>query len=139
MWQFTKIRALVIDVLDQSISEPISRIMLARKYSIAEWLIPALNALAQRREPLRAPELHDLGLDFAAPVRVTPLSSAGLFTRVLAGRGMAGAPGVLFGHDLDRIEVRCDLPLPLQTDGEDLGDVTEALFEIERDAVTVLV
>ncbi|OBZ75083.1 hypothetical protein A0H81_05027 [Grifola frondosa] len=40
MWQFTQIRDLVIDVLDQSISEPISRIMLARKYSITEWLIP---------------------------------------------------------------------------------------------------
>jgi diacylglycerol kinase family enzyme len=81
----------------------------------------------------------ELGLDFAAPVRVTPLSSASLFTRVLAGRGMAGAPGVLSGHDLDRIEVRCDLPLPLQTDGEDLGDVREAVFEVERDAITVLV
>ncbi len=52
----------------------------------------------------------ELGLDFAAPVRVTPLSSASLFTRVLAGRGMAGASGVLSGHDLDRIEVRCDVP-----------------------------
>ena len=80
----------------------------------------------------------ELGLDFAAPVRVTPLSSASLFTRVLAGRGMAGASGVLSGHDLDRIEVHCDVPLPLQADGEDLGDVREALFEAERDAVTVL-
>ena len=81
----------------------------------------------------------ELGLDFAAPERVTTLSSALLFTRVLAGRGLAGASGVLSGHDLDRIEVRCDLPLPLQADGEDLGDVREALFEAERDAVTVLV
>ena len=80
----------------------------------------------------------ELGLDFAAPVRATPLSSASLFARVLAGRGMAGASGVLSGHDLDRIEVRCDVPLPLQADGEDLGDVTEAVFEAERDAVTVL-
>ena len=52
---------------------------------------------------------------------------------------MAGASGVLAGHDLDRIEVRCDVPLPLQADGEDLGDVREAVFEAERDAVTVLV
>ena len=28
--------------------------------------------------------------------------------------------------------------MPLQADGEDLGDVTEAIFEAERDAVTVL-
>jgi hypothetical protein len=37
------------------------------------------------------------------------------------------------------VEVRCDQPLPLQVDGEDLGDVTEALFEAERRSVSVLV
>ena len=81
----------------------------------------------------------ELGLDFAAPQRVTRLSSAQLFLRVLAGRGLAGASGVLSGHDLDRIEVHCDVPLPLEADGEDFGDVTEAVFEAERDALTVLV
>jgi hypothetical protein len=35
--------------------------------------------------------------------------------------------------------VRCDVPLPLQADGEDLGDVSEAVFEAERDAISVLV
>jgi hypothetical protein len=29
--------------------------------------------------------------------------------------------------------------MPLQLDGEDLGDVTEVVFEAERDAVSVLV
>ena len=43
------------------------------------------------------------------------------------------------GHDLDRIEVRCDRPLPLQADGEDLGDVDDVVFEARRDAVSVLV
>ncbi len=41
-------------------------------------------------------------------------------------------------HDADRLVVRCDVPLPLQVDGEDLGDVSEAVLEAERDAVTVL-
>jgi hypothetical protein len=41
-------------------------------------------------------------------------------------------------HDLDRIEIRCDVPLPLHADGEDLGDVERAVFEAERDAVSVL-
>ncbi len=45
----------------------------------------------------------------------------------------------LVGHDLDRIEVRCDTPLPLQADGEDLGDVEQAVFEAERLAISVLV
>jgi diacylglycerol kinase family enzyme len=46
---------------------------------------------------------------------------------------------VLTGLDLDRIEVRCDRPLPLQADGEDLGDVEHAVFEAHRNAVAVLV
>jgi len=79
-----------------------------------------------------------LGLDFAAPVRTGPLGTARLLARALLGRGIAGAAGVLSGHDLDRIQVRCFAPLPLQADGEDLGDVGEALFTAERDAVCVL-
>jgi diacylglycerol kinase family enzyme len=48
-------------------------------------------------------------------------------------------PGkALYAHDVDRIDVVCDSPMPLQADGEDLGDVTEAVFEAERGAVTVL-
>ena len=42
-------------------------------------------------------------------------------------------------HDADRIEIRCDVPMPLQLDGEDLGDVTEVVFEAERDVISVLV
>jgi diacylglycerol kinase family enzyme len=42
-------------------------------------------------------------------------------------------------HDQQRIVVRCERPMPLQADGEDLGDVTEAVFESEPQAVTVLV
>ena len=45
---------------------------------------------------------------------------------------------VIYGHDLDRVIVYCDLPMPLQVDGEDLGDVREAHFEAERGAVKVL-
>ena len=79
----------------------------------------------------------ELGLDYVAPVRVTPAALVPTVARVLSGR-VAGVQ-FLDGHDLDRIEVACDLPLPLQADGEDLGDVTEAVFEAERGAVSVLV
>jgi diacylglycerol kinase family enzyme len=81
----------------------------------------------------------ELGLDFVAPERIDPTALARFVPRLAAGRGLAGARGVLAGHDLDRIEVACDEPLPLQADGEDLGDVREAVFEAERDALTVLV
>ena len=30
-------------------------------------------------------------------------------------------------------------PVPLQLDGEDLSDITEVVFEAERDAVSVLI
>ena len=59
--------------------------------------------------------------------------------RLFSGRGLAGAPGAISAHDVDRIEVVCDRPRPLQTDGEDLGDVEGAVFEAERDAVSLLV
>jgi diacylglycerol kinase family enzyme len=58
---------------------------------------------------------------------------------LVRGRGQLEAADVLSGHDLDRVVVRCDRPLPLQADGEDLGDVREAVFESKRDAVSVLV
>jgi diacylglycerol kinase family enzyme len=81
----------------------------------------------------------ELGLDLVAPERLGGVSSLRLAMRVAAGRGLAGAPGVLTAHDVESIRVRCDDPLPLQADGEDLGDVAEAVFEAERDAVSVLV
>jgi diacylglycerol kinase family enzyme len=87
-----------------------------------------------------APEARfEQGLDLVAPVRVGPLGLPRLLRYVVAGRGQIEARDVLYGHDLDRIEIACDRPLPLQADGEDLGDVEEAVFEAERDAVAVLI
>jgi len=91
--------------------------------------------------PLRiAPAARfELGLDLTAPTRVRARDVLRLTAYIVRGRGQLEAPDVLTGHDLDRIEVRCDRPLPLQADGEDLGDVESAVFEAERDAVSVLV
>jgi diacylglycerol kinase family enzyme len=77
------------------------------------------------------------GLAFAAPERVRARDVPRLIAAITRGRGYG--PHVRFGFDLDRIEVRCDRPLPLQADGEDLGDVEHAVFEARRDAVAVLV
>jgi diacylglycerol kinase family enzyme len=91
--------------------------------------------------PVRiAPEARfDLGLDLVAPRAVSPFALPRLLGYALLGRGQSGAGDVLYAHDLDRIEVVCDAPMPLQADGEDLGDVTSAIFEAEREAVSVLV
>jgi diacylglycerol kinase family enzyme len=75
------------------------------------------------------------GLDLVAPRRVRPLLIPRLTVAPFLGRR---AGGVLYGHDLDRVEIRSDEPQPLQVDGEDIGDVTSAVFESERGALTVL-
>jgi diacylglycerol kinase family enzyme len=77
------------------------------------------------------------GLAFAAPERVRPRDVPRLVAALTSGRGYGKR--VLMGRDLDRIEVRCDRPLPLQSDGEDLGDVEHVIFEARRDALAVLV
>jgi diacylglycerol kinase family enzyme len=79
----------------------------------------------------------DGGLDAIAPVSVRARDLPSL-VRLLV-RGKPGASGVIRAHDLDRLVVRCERPMPMQVDGEDLGDVETAVFEAERDAVTVLV
>ncbi len=81
----------------------------------------------------------DGGLDLVAPRDVRPAALPRFAWYVLLGRGHERAGDLVYQHDLDRIEVRADRPQPVQADGEDLGDVTEAFFEAERDAVRVLV
>jgi diacylglycerol kinase family enzyme len=80
----------------------------------------------------------ELGLDLVAPKRVGPGAVPRLLGYALRGEGQERDPDVIYGHDLDRIEVRCDRPLPLEVDGEDLGDVEVAVFEAERGAVEML-
>jgi diacylglycerol kinase family enzyme len=78
----------------------------------------------------------ELGLDVVAPVRVRRRTLVGTAVRILTGHVRSGP--YLYGHDLDRVEIVCDGPMPLHADGEDLGDVDRAVFEAERDAVSVL-
>ena len=72
-------------------------------------------------------------------LRFASAGARSLWTAYALLRGRPRAAEVLVGHDLDRIEIKCDTPLPLQADGEDLGDVEQAVFEAERVAVSVLV
>jgi len=85
-----------------------------------------------------APEAEfELGLDVVAPVRVRRRSL--LRTAYAVLRGHPRAADVLYAHDVDRVEITCDAPMPLQADGEDLGDVRQVVFEAQRGAVAVLV
>jgi diacylglycerol kinase family enzyme len=91
------------------------------------------------RVPVRLTSAADFaaGLDFVAPREITPQSVGALALGLFRGT-LAGERHTLSGHDLDALVVRCDHPLPAQADGEDLGDITEAFFEAEREALTVL-
>jgi diacylglycerol kinase family enzyme len=89
------------------------------------------------RVPLRLPRgaVLEGGLDLLAPRSFRARSLPGAVRYLLTGRTRMP---LLQLHDADRIELRCDGPLPLQLDGEDVGDVVEVVLEAERDAVTVL-
>ncbi len=89
---------------------------------------------------MMAPQAElEKGLDLMAPTKVRPHTVPRLARYVMTGRGQISDRRVITAHDLDRIQAFCDAPMPLQADGEDLGDVTEAVFEAERGAVSVLV
>jgi diacylglycerol kinase family enzyme len=79
----------------------------------------------------------DLGLDVVAPVSVRPVGIPRLLLELR--RGTPGRQGLTVLHDVERVVVRCDVPMPLQVDGEDLGDVEAAVLESEPLAVDALV
>jgi diacylglycerol kinase family enzyme len=89
------------------------------------------------RLPLRfAPEADFAGgLDVVAPRDVRPAAIPRLLAAAALGRR---AGGVLYRHDVDRVVVSSARAVPLQVDGEDLGDVDHAVFESARGALTVL-
>jgi diacylglycerol kinase family enzyme len=93
------------------------------------------------RVPLHvAPKARfELGLDLVAPRRLEPWLMPHVARWLVQGKGQTTSPHILYVHDADEIVIQCDRPMPLQADGEDLGDVREARFEAERDALTVLV
>jgi diacylglycerol kinase family enzyme len=89
------------------------------------------------RLPLRlAPDADfERGLDLAAPRELRAAAVPRLFAAAALGRR---ARGVLYRHDVERLEISSPEPVALQVDGEDLGDVDRAVFESVSGALTVL-
>jgi diacylglycerol kinase family enzyme len=81
----------------------------------------------------------ELGLDIVGPRHVRPWTLPRFLAYVVRGRGQERSRHVVYAHDVDRATLRCDRSMALQADGEDLGDVSEVVFEAERDAAAVLV
>ncbi len=78
------------------------------------------------------------GLDLVAPTEVRSRDIPRIARYALRWGDRENARGLVYVHDADRLEIVCDRPLPLQADGEDLGDVEHAVFEAEHEAVTIL-
>jgi diacylglycerol kinase family enzyme len=93
------------------------------------------------RVPVHVAPLAELegGLDVIAPTRLRLRALPRILGYLARGRGHERASDILYGHDLDRVEIECDAPMPLQVDGEDLGDVERVECVCERAAVSVLV
>lgn len=81
----------------------------------------------------------DEGLDLVGVRALRPSDLPRLAWWALVHPVHERASNVLMIHDADRIELRCDVAMPLHVDGEDLGDADEALVEAERGALRVIV
>ena len=68
MWAFDKIRAIAIQKIATSRMDPIDKYVLAKKYAVTEWLVPTLNELARREQPIGKEDVEKLGLDCALKV-----------------------------------------------------------------------
>jgi len=135
---------------DRAFAVALARELIARRGRVEPELevdgVPAAFALVANGDPYTylarlplhfAPDARfEDGLELVAPRRVATRAIPRLTFAGVLGRK---ARGVIYRYDLDRIEVRSSVPLPLQVDGEDLGDVELASFECERRALNVLV
>ncbi|KDQ50884.1 hypothetical protein JAAARDRAFT_62915 [Jaapia argillacea MUCL 33604] len=65
MWQFEAVRALSIEEIAKQDIGVVDKIALANKYQVTDWLLPALNALAQREDPIGEDDAGKLGISWA--------------------------------------------------------------------------
>ncbi|KAF9228861.1 hypothetical protein BS17DRAFT_724751 [Gyrodon lividus] len=68
LWAFDHARKEAIEALAVLPITPVDKIVLATKYDIKDWMLPAINAMAQRVEPIGVEDVNRLGLDFALKI-----------------------------------------------------------------------
>ncbi|KAI5993882.1 hypothetical protein EDD15DRAFT_2166702 [Pisolithus albus] len=64
-WNFERLRQAAIDALIESGIGAVDRVVLSQRYYIKNWLLPALNDLARRPEPITLEEANQMGIDIA--------------------------------------------------------------------------
>ncbi len=83
----------------------------------------------------------DGGLDIVAPRRLYRRDVAGFVQRILVDHRHArgsGDPRIAYWHDIARIDLRCDEPFPTQVDGDYVGDVMDALIDVDPEGARYL-
>ncbi|KAI0933356.1 hypothetical protein AcV5_005519 [Taiwanofungus camphoratus] len=65
MWDFDRIRNIAIHKLTDIVRDPLQKVALAQRYWVDEWIISALNTLAQRESSVGVDDVAQLGLDWA--------------------------------------------------------------------------
>ncbi|TFK74667.1 hypothetical protein BDN72DRAFT_833194 [Pluteus cervinus] len=68
MWEFDKIRNLSIERLKAQLSDPIQKLVLARRYEIESWKLPAIRKLVERRDPITLREGMAIGIEAALKI-----------------------------------------------------------------------
>ncbi|MDP9258259.1 MAG: hypothetical protein M3Q31_17165 [Actinomycetota bacterium] len=81
------------------------------------------------------------GLDVVVPSDMRRRHLPRYATQLLVTGSQARRPDKLLAylHDVEGVRVSCNRPLPMHADGDDLGDVEEALFGVARNAARILV
>lgn len=105
-------------------------------------------AICQKTRPftyLGNRELHvcpragfDRGLDCFAVDTMAPATILRIAAQTLSSHGHVRNRHALYLEDQPRIEVSCELPLPVQTDGEYIGDRDRISFESIPNALSLL-
>ena len=100
MWQFQHIGTKALQNLQyRSVQKSaVEKVALAFQYDVKQWIVPGLNELARRQEPISVKDVELLGLDVALKVAAVreglvfessnhrhSLSGYGLTSRVTAG------------------------------------------------------
>jgi diacylglycerol kinase family enzyme len=81
-----------------------------------------------------------LGLDLVVPVEVRVRDVPRWLTYLAwsGGHASGGDPRLRYMHDVADALVRCDEALPVEVDGDDIGDHREVRFGVEREAARLL-
>ncbi len=81
----------------------------------------------------------DRGLDLFALRKMTMVTIPRLAWALLVGHGHVSWPQAVYLHDRREIQLRCDEPMPVQVDGDYVGELTKVDLSLRRDALRLLV